>query len=129
MEEIKYFEVRDAATFIPVMAIRLSVTDGDRDYLLRRAGYGVGDPYVLVIKLEEPAVQYNAYSWRTVRPMRFLHTYIERHWDALSCGDVLDYEYLNGLSKKPKLSERITESNGTALRDIETDAGEEAPTT
>lgn len=108
MKEIKYFEVRDAATFIPVMAIRITVTDSDRDYLLRRAGYGIGDPYVLVIKLEYPDVQYDAYKWRSVRPMRFIHTYIERHWDLLSDGDVLDYEYLNGISKRPKQSERFT---------------------
>jgi hypothetical protein len=46
--EMKLIEIRDRATMIPALAIRLSPTRTDADYPLRRAGYDLGHPAIML---------------------------------------------------------------------------------
>lgn len=108
----KTFEIRDRATFIPAIALRLDPgTDRDR-YLLARAGYGrlrsVQSGYILlscnvsggtdIIMNSDP----NAWGGRT---FPVAHRYIIEHWDELESGAVVDVEFIMGETVAPKQSE------------------------
>lgn len=124
---VKLFEVRDRATFIPVMAVQLTVANqlransteqADRErYLLRRAGYGLeqieeqdnSEPYIILTRLsgDDIAAHYDPHTW-TSRTMRAAHMHAIQRWDDLKSGDVLDVEYLLGETRAPKVSEQLT---------------------
>ena len=93
--QTKLFEIRDRDTFIPVMAIAFS--GGDHP-LLRQAGYGRGTPYVIVIKLTGGVEEAHdsAFGWPNRRTMTNAHLYIEKEWDTLVDGDVIDVEFILG---------------------------------
>lgn len=117
MSEVKYFEVRDRATFMPVMAVRLRNRTPQEFALLRRAGYSaeqIGaptgapgfEPYVILITLDGVRAQYDPYGWSGVGiTLPTAHQYIIRNWAALSSGDVVDVEFILGLTSAPKPSE------------------------
>lgn len=127
---VKLFEVRDRATFLPVIAVRLVVPvisgyvrgiveDTPRDterWLLRRAGYAreqienpTDTPYILLVKLDGAQAQYDPYSWHGVgRTMGAAHQYIIDYWNKLKSGDVIGVEFIAGESAAPKQSERVT---------------------
>ena len=100
--EVKQFEVRDAATFIPVLAVKLSGANG---YLIRRAGFD--SPMVYLIHLSAQKAFYDPYDWDT-RTMAAAHIYIAEHFDALPDEFVVDVEFIWGLTKEQKKSERFT---------------------
>jgi hypothetical protein len=52
--ETKLLEIRDRSTMIPALAIKLSPTgDTAGDYLLRRAGYDLGRPLIMLTRLTD----------------------------------------------------------------------------
>lgn len=106
----KLFEVRDSATFIPVMATKLQPDNSNlfERYLLRRAGFTASDnSFVALMRLTNGEGHYASEGWgASTRTMRVAHQYIEEHFDALTSGDVVDVEYILGLSNAPKVSER-----------------------
>lgn len=108
MKETKVFEVRDRATFMPVLAIAVS---GDSDPLLRRAGFGP-DPLVILIPLEhlEGACghrwQWDPHDWETqARTIPQAHIYIRDNWNFLEDGAVIDVEFILAETREPKRSE------------------------
>lgn len=107
---MKVLEIRDRATFIPVLAVLIDVKAADdaSRYLLRRAGFGEY-PFVLLTKLNAVESQYNPYEWGG-RTMPAAHDYIEKHWSELVSGDVVDVEYILGETSRPKRSEREDEN-------------------
>lgn len=115
--QTKTFEIRDAGTFIPVMAVKLEPgCEADR-YLLARAGYG-REPasqarYVMLVRLVGGMVsaQYDPHEWGLAmgRTMLVAHEHILAHFDELASGDVVDVEHILGLSAGPKTSERGAE--------------------
>jgi hypothetical protein len=112
----KTLEVRDTATFIPVLAIRAVGEPEPVRYLLGRAGYGTTAPrqreYVLLIHLVGPRVEYNPVAWGN-RTMETAHAYIQEHFDILEDGDVIDVQYIRGETRTPKLSERLAGGEST----------------
>jgi len=104
----KTFEIRDTATFIPALAVKLEPGNERDQYLLARAGYGISPEnqgeYILLCKLEGTDCHYDIYNWGT-RTMQIAHDHIQRQFDELESGAVVDVEYLLGLSLKPKISE------------------------
>lgn len=106
----KTFEVRDVATFIPVLAVKLSpVTEPDR-YLLARSGFGTKPEdqgkYIFVAKLEGGLTQATSQPYEQVsNTMRHAHGYIEREFDNLESGAVIDVEFILGRREAPKVSE------------------------
>ena len=123
---VKLFEVRDRATFIPVMAVKLmhggagDPHAGAERFLLRRAGYDASQidplaqepfglsPYVLLIRLAIGGAHYDPYSWDGGRTMRIAHMHIIEHWNELASGQVLDVEFILGEKPAPKLSEQVS---------------------
>ena len=116
--EVKLFEVRDRATFIPCFGILMSPSDenfigarSDRSeeerYLLQRAGFGFDNPLVMFGRLEGGGCQYDPYGWpSSSRTIHVAHVHIANHWNELSSGDVIDVEYILGETTEPKRSER-----------------------
>jgi hypothetical protein len=115
----KALEIRDRHTFIPVIAVKMvpdhvfryDETNQER-YLLRRAGYGFDDSCVILCRMEcsgtDRNATYDPYSWGGAsRTMTVAHDYIQKNFDSLISGDVIDCEYILGETKQPKQSERI----------------------
>lgn len=107
--EVKTFEVRDAGTFIPCIAIRLNpATEKDR-YLIGRAGYGQSaeeqGEYVIFGRLEaESEFHFDAFAWGN-RTMQTAHHHVSTHFDALESGALVDVQFLKGETSEPKVSE------------------------
>ena len=106
----KLFEVRDRATFIPVMAVHIDGNCTDQeDWLLRRSGYGKSEDrdYVYLIHLQTGEGQYDPYKWGCCsRTLHEAHRYITEHFDELQTGDVIDVEFILGESAIKKTTER-----------------------
>jgi hypothetical protein len=102
-KQVKLLEIRDRATFIAAMAIRVSGEDG---WLMRRAGFG--SPMVYLVALATERACYDPYNWGN-RTMNAAHVYIEREWDHLHDGDVVDVEFVLGETTTPKTSEWLHE--------------------
>ncbi len=104
----KMFEVRDHATFIPVLAIRMMSFDHTERYLLRRVGYIITHPCVVVVKLASGEAHYDPHSWSgSPRTMPTAHQYIIDNFDGLSSGAVVDVRFILGETQAPAKSERF----------------------
>lgn len=107
----KTVEIRDAATFIPALAIKPAYprTEGDR-YLFDRAGYGCETEdhgrYVILMRLAggNDKATCDPYDWDT-RTMQVAHRWLIEHWDEHESGGVVDVEFILGLRGEPKESE------------------------
>ncbi len=100
MIEVKRVEIRDRATLVPALALRV---DGDDDPLLARAGFH-GMPFVILIHFTHMECQFDPFGW-TGRTMHEAHLWLEANWDNLKDGGVLDVEWILGETDKPKESE------------------------
>lgn len=103
--EIKVFEIRDKATFIPACAIKMASTNEKEDYLLRRAGFASGD-HVVLMRFHDDEAHYDPYAWGNRRTLTNAHQYIAKYFDSLESGDVIDVEFILGETRDPKASER-----------------------
>ena len=119
MSYMKFFEVRDSATFIPVVAVRASASAVVEGWLLARAGWAFGEHPIHVFRLDERGRGFSdPEEWGTqTRTMIVAHRHIIERWDALASGDVIDVGYILGLREEPKTSERLGEPR-TMLDDI-----------
>lgn len=110
----KTFEVRDRATFIPVLAVKMVPgCEADR-YLFGRAGYGTTPQgqgeYVLVARITggEGNMKCDPFEWPNgARTMLIAHQYIVKNFDALNSGDVVCVEHILGERESKKRSERF----------------------
>ena len=114
--ESKLFEIRDRATFIPILAVRLTPASEAERYLLARSGYGL-DPdyqgaYVILCRIVGGASQAHTTpdAWgrgQGTRTLSTAHHYIINNWEELTSGDVVDVEFILGETSEPKVSERL----------------------
>lgn len=112
--ETKLFEVRDRMTFLPVMCIKLepgNVADG---YLLAMTGYGIRaekqSQVILMGKLSTGDLKCTSSDhagYPTVRTLPMAHHHIQKHWEELTSGDVIDVEFILGEVAEPKVSQRL----------------------
>lgn len=111
----KTFEVRDAGTFIPVLAIKLVPADERDRYLLARAGFGRSKEeqasYVVLIHLVDGHANHDPYCWPVGRTMEEAHKYIKKNFDSLQNGAVVDVEFILGITDAPKASEQERDSD------------------
>lgn len=112
--KVKTFEIRDRATFIPALAVKLNAeADSINDYyLLRRAGLdspGSFDIYLAHLQTGKGCI--DPYAWPDsgmVRTMPVAHAYIEKHFDELETGAVIDVQFILGETLSEKQSEKFT---------------------
>jgi hypothetical protein len=110
----KTIEIRDKATFLPMLATRLDpITKADR-YLLARAGYGTTpcaqEKYVLLASIQgvRCASNYDPSVWND-RTRQIAHRWIIDHFDELESGAVVDVEFILGETAQAKVSEAVQE--------------------
>lgn len=112
----KAFEIRDAGTFIPVIAIWMTPsreTDlpNAEHYLLRRAGYGYDSPCVMLCRTDANGGAHQAscdpHGWGWPRTYPQAHEYITEHFHGLQSGQVIDVEFILGETTEAKLSESV----------------------
>lgn len=109
----KTFEIRDSATFIPALAIRLDPSCEEDRYLLARAGFGrdcrAQRQYIVLFHLVNDIGHWDYLQWEGgTRTMPRAHRYIMDHFDELQSGQVIDVQVILGETKEPKKSERVT---------------------
>lgn len=116
MMTVKILEIRDSATFIPMMAV--GMVNGECDpggtpkfqegYLLGRAGYAWGERYIWLTGINGGTERGTSspYDWGD-RTRQTAHDYIIKNWDTLKSGDVVDVEFILGITQEPKKSERF----------------------
>ena len=108
MIETKLFEIRDHGTFIPAVGIACecsTIQDEREQWLMRRAGYG--ERWILLTRLDGGGrAEYDPHSW-TNRTWVGAHLLIQRDWDSLESGDVIDARVGLGETEQPVPSERI----------------------
>lgn len=108
--QVKAFELRDRATFVPAVAILLAPSNEAEHYLLRRSGFPCDSPgqrpMILLGGLEGGPFHYDKYDWHGNGTRLTAHEYIEQHWDELESGQVICTEFIRGERTEPKESER-----------------------
>jgi hypothetical protein len=103
--EIKQIEIRDSATMIPALAIKVSGNDG---WLMRRAGYGPTS-CTLLIYLATGEAQYDPFAWRSgADTIPAAHHYLIDHWDDIPDGGLVDARVARGQTDTPCESEKYT---------------------
>lgn len=111
MMQCKTIEIRDKATFIPALAVRLQLRAGEDSaqthYLARRAGYALGQPYVILTRLDAAGgkAHYDPFGWHD-RTFTTAHSFLSDNWDTIADGAVIDVEFILGEREAPKRSER-----------------------
>lgn len=110
----KILEIRDRATFIPVLAVQLGSDDDQERWLLHVSGYGSSKEeqkkYVIIAVISggEPIKAHVDFpSWENKRTMSEAHRYIEENFDSIKNGAVVDVEALLGEVESPKQSDRF----------------------
>ncbi len=106
--ETKLLEIRDRATFIPILAIRPTAEGPADDYLLARAGYAGEYGPILLVRISGGSGQSTCdpYDWGD-RTFQTAHAYIAEHFDELHPGSVVDVEFILGETASRKVSERL----------------------
>lgn len=111
--QAKLFEIRDRATFIPILAVHLEPElEADR-FLLAHAGYGTTPQaqakYIYLIQITGGNGQATCdpYDWAHRRTYIQAHQHIIKNWNSLNSGDVIDIEFTLGETKEPKKSEAL----------------------
>jgi hypothetical protein len=107
----KIFEFRAAGTFIVIMATQLCPSCEVERKLLGSAGYGVTfhsqSGYIMLQTLDGGIGKATTDPYEhEFRDMTIAHEYIIAHFEALNPGAVIDVEYIQGLTEKPKEPDR-----------------------
>lgn len=99
---IKIVEIRDRATFIPAMAVKMVPDGGIEEFLFKQIGYRHGN-CILLLSLEAP--WHSARSsdkWTTgARTMPVAHKWIEDNWNSIVNCQVIDVEFILKEVEKP----------------------------
>lgn len=105
----KTFEIRDRGTFIAVLAVQLEAETVADHFLIARSGFGrtpeVQSEYILLYKLcNDGFATHDAYTWKDSTTQE-AHRYINKNFNTLESGAVIDCEFLRGETEEPKKSE------------------------
>lgn len=110
--DTKLFELRDRATFMPILCTRMVRSDRKtkieadaENYLLSRAGYSFFKPLILMTELVSNRTQYDTHWGHSDRTLGTVHRYITEHWDELRAGQVIDVEFILGETHQCKVTE------------------------
>lgn len=107
---IKVIEVRDSATFIPALAIKMEPETEEQRYLFARVGFRADDPGIVLMRLNDQEAHSDPYAWRgDARTMPVAHSWLLEHFDHIAEGDVVDVQVILGETVTPKVSERLTD--------------------
>lgn len=103
----KMLEVRDYATFIPVLCIEMQSDNDSEEWLLSQAGFSTDIRYIELVWISCGDASYDPFSWGD-RTMKTAHMFIRQHWNEIESGDVIDVQFILGESSERKESERFS---------------------
>ena len=105
----KILEIRDRCTTIPILAFKLCKHDDMtvKEYImLNHCGHPEESFQVFVLRLCDLQGFLSPFDWsRTSRTMRAAHDYIQKNWDQINGGDLIDVEFILGEKETKKESE------------------------
>lgn len=107
--EARVLEIRDRGTLIPALAVRLKPWNEASQALMEAAGYWGDWKPVMLIDMATHDACVNPRAWgerRGARTLPTAHEYIEKHWDEVRDGDVIDVRFILGESEAPVEPER-----------------------
>lgn len=110
MSITKFFEVRDIATTMPVMVTKLQPINSDEDWLIKKGLGSSPYPLFLMTQLARGVSNFDPYNWIGERTTKLAHDFIEKHFDNLTTGSVIDIQYILGekdITKKSQNPEKI----------------------
>ena len=103
----KAIEIRDVATFIPAIAIKMWASNDAERYLLRRCGYSDDGRSIILTRMNgDGRACSDPYDWCD-RTFTVVHNWLLEHFEEVVSGDVVDVAFLLGETTTPKVSERI----------------------
>ncbi len=108
MLETKLFEIRDVGTHIVAMGTLMENEPGNtrQRYQLSRAGYAPDTNLIYLCMIAgSHNSTYDPYDWGS-GTMRIAHEYIEKNWKGLKDGEVIDIEFILGITSTKKVSEQ-----------------------
>jgi len=110
---IKALEIRDRATCIPAVAIKMVAANTTQDRFLWRCGYPRDGSGVVLMKLHDQQATSDAYGWgNDARTMPAAHLWIEQHFDELAEGQVIDVRVILGEEAEPAPAEITFHGHG-----------------
>lgn len=87
---IKFIEIRDTATCVPSIAIKMQAVNKVQErFLYQRCGYPPDGSGVVLMELNNQRASSDPYYWGG-RTYPAAHLYILEHFDELNDGDVVD---------------------------------------
>lgn len=104
--KVVFIEIRDAATCIPAMAIKMQAANEGQRYLMRRCGYPDDGSSIILMRLSSQQATSDYSQWDS-RTMQVAHHWLDFYFDEVQDGHVLDVEFILGLSDTAKASERF----------------------
>lgn len=109
----KTVEIRDEATTIAALAVKLEPGCAADMFLLARSGYGTGpasqSEYVMLWPMDGGTHVATTDPFKHGgggRTRRVAHYWIIEHFDEMEPGDVVDVQFILGETAEPKTSER-----------------------
>lgn len=105
----KVLEIRDHATCMPMVAIKMEAASPIEDKFFWRCGYPRDGSAVVLMHLSSQEANSDPY-WRGGRTWPAAHNFIIDHFDALKDGDVVDVRVILGEETMPAEPEIWTEA-------------------
>jgi len=109
--ESKLVEIRDRATCIPALAIRMvaeNAADPAQYWAIHcQSGYPRDGSTIILMKLYGPEAHADPYEWGTSRTMTNAHRFITREFDKLTDGQVVDVRVILGEEQEPAKPDRL----------------------
>lgn len=113
----KIFEIRDHATYIPVLATELVSDNEVESYHLKRTGWH-NEGFIVISKLSNLEIHVFPSDWES-QTMQYAHGFIAEHFSRLESGAVIDVRVIRGETNTTAISERFVDPH-TGGFDLET---------
>ncbi len=105
---IKMIEIRDSATCIAAMAIKMVASNPIEYKFLWREGYPKNGSSITLMKLSDQKATNDPYDpvWQGARTMKIAHHWIIDNFDEINSGDVVDVQLIleeTNIKKSPEI--------------------------
>lgn len=141
--ETKLIELRDAATCISMIAIKMepfkdnalnkypilwrdksgvvSTLHAREEWILQHAGYGTdSEPLILYFRIDQPSQwRWSSRDWPSDdRTFSVTHRYLEEHWNEVQNCDVVDAQFILGETKIQKKTDQFWVALGEKVEEV-----------
>lgn len=104
--EAKMLAVMDTCTRIPLIAFKVSPNTMKEGIMLERHGFTINPhQYTFFYDLNSGTCSYDPYKMNDFHTLTPACRHIERNWDSVKSGDLIDVEYMRGDTDAPRIWE------------------------